>query len=88
VEHILGVESLDTVRRYFKHVEVKYFHLAVLAAVPFRKAFFFPALRRFLDRVDDVLLRPAALGKYGWIMVFVMSEPDKAALHRRRARSE
>jgi ubiquinone/menaquinone biosynthesis C-methylase UbiE len=83
VEHILGVESLDTVRRYFQHVEVKFFHLAVLAAVPFRKTFLFPALRRFLDRVDDVLLRPTFIGKYAWIMVFVMSEPDKAAIEAR-----
>lgn len=80
VEHILGVESLDTVRKYFKHVEVKFFHLAVLAAVPFRKTFLFPVLRRFLDAVDGILLRPEVIGKYGWIMVFTMSEPDKAAL--------
>jgi ubiquinone/menaquinone biosynthesis C-methylase UbiE len=88
VQHILGVESLDTVRRYFKRVEVKFFHLAVLAAVPFRKTFLFPILRRFLDGVDGILLRPEVIGKYGWIMVFVMSEPDKAVLQTRPGQAE
>jgi ubiquinone/menaquinone biosynthesis C-methylase UbiE len=82
VDHILGVESLDTVRKYFGRVEVRFFHLAVLAAVPFRRAPFFPALRRLLERVDDTLLSVPAIGKYGWIMVFVMSDPKKGARGR------
>jgi ubiquinone/menaquinone biosynthesis C-methylase UbiE len=75
VEHILGVESLHTVRKYFSKVHVRFFHLAVLAAVPLRKTPFFRPLRRALDAVDRVLLSTEAIGKYGWIMVFVMSDP-------------
>jgi ubiquinone/menaquinone biosynthesis C-methylase UbiE len=75
VEHILGVESLDIVRRYFSKVDVRFFHLAVLAAVPLRKTPFFRPARRILDAVDRVLLSTQAIGKYGWIMVFVMSDP-------------
>lgn len=77
VDHILGVESLEIVRRYFKDVRVRYFHLAVLAAVPFRKSRFFKPLRTFLEKVDNLLLSSPRLGKYGWIMVFVMSNPKK-----------
>ena len=77
VDHILGVESLDVVRQHFAKVEVRFFHLASLAAVPFRKMPFFIPLRRALDAVDRVLLTSEAIGKYGWIMVFVMSEPRK-----------
>ncbi len=77
VEHILGVESLDLVRNHFERVSVRFFHLAVLAAVPFRKTFIFRPLRRALEAVDDVLLRKRGIGKYAWIMVFSMRNPRK-----------
>jgi SAM-dependent methyltransferase len=80
VEHILGVESLDVVRRHFQHVDVRFFHLAVLAAVPFRKMPFFRGLRTLLDRVDRIVLKSTAIGKFGWIMVFVMRGPRKEVL--------
>ena len=78
VEHILGVESLDVVRKYFGKVDVRFFHLAVLAAVPLRRTLLFQPLRRFLDRVDGFLLSNELIGKYAWIMVFIMSDPIKA----------
>ncbi|MGZ8189891.1 MAG: methyltransferase domain-containing protein [Methylococcaceae bacterium] len=37
VEHILGLESLEVINKYFDKVEVKFFHLASLAAVPFER---------------------------------------------------
>ena len=79
VDHILGVESLDVVRRHFKRVDVRFFHLAALAAVPFRKTPLFRPLRSMLDVVDRLLLSTQAIGKYAWIMVFVMSDPIKRA---------
>ena len=79
VDHILGVESLDVIRTHFASVEVKFFHLAVLAAVPFRRTPLFGGLRSVLERIDEVLLSMPAIGKYGWIMVFVMSGPKKGA---------
>ena len=77
VEHILGVESLAIARKYFYKVDVRFFHLAVLAAVPFRKTRFFKPVRAFLNKVDSILLRSERIGKYGWIMIFTMSEPKK-----------
>ena len=77
VDHILGVESLDVVRKYFRSVDVRFFHLAALAAVPFRRTPIFRPLRWILDRVDDLLLSNQLVGKYAWIMVFVMSDPIK-----------
>ena len=76
VEHILGVESLKVVRKYFSNIEVKFFHLAVLAAVPFRKTFFFKPLRMFLDKIDQLLLSSKLIGKYGWIMVFIIRKSN------------
>jgi len=77
VEHILGIESLAIVRKYFHKVDVKFFHLVALAAVPFRKICFFRAMRAFLDKIDSVLLRNKVIGKFGWIMIFTMSKSKK-----------
>ena len=77
VEHILGVESLEIAKKYFHNIDVKFYHLAVLAAVPFRKTRFFKPLRTFLNKVDNMLLKYKTIGKYGWIMVFIMSKPKK-----------
>lgn len=77
VEHILRVQDLDIARKYFNKIEIKFFHLAVLAAVPFRKTIFFKPLKYILDAIDNIILNNATLGKYGWIMVFVLSEPKK-----------
>lgn len=77
VEHILGVESLEIAKKYFHNIDVKFYHLTVLAAVPFRKTRFFKPLRTFLNKVDNILLKYKTLGKYGWIMVFIMSKPKK-----------
>lgn len=77
VEHILGIQDLAVARKYFCKVDVKFFHLAVLAAVPFRKTRFFKPMRAFLNKVDSILLRNETIGKYGWIMIFTMSKPKK-----------
>ena len=76
-EHILGVEDLAIARKYFHKINVKYFHLAVLAAVPLRKTPFFKPVRALLNKADSILLRSERIGKYGWIMIFTMSEPKK-----------
>ena len=77
VEHILGVESLDVMRRHFGRVEVKFFHLAVLALVPFRKTFLFRLLLPLFNAIDAILLSNRFLGKYGWIMIVELGQPKK-----------
>lgn len=77
VEHILGVQDLAVARKYFHEVNVKFFHLAVLAAVPFRKTRIFKPICAIFNKIDSVLLRSQTIGKYGWIMVFTMSRPKK-----------
>lgn len=75
--HILKVQDLDIVRKYFTVVNVKFFHLAVLASVPFRKTPFFKPLHFLLDKIDQILLRSYLIGKYGWIMIFIIRKPNK-----------
>ena len=75
VEHILGIDDLAIARKYFHKVDVRFFHLAVLAAVPLRKTRFFKQVRSLLNKFDSILLRNEVIGKYGWIMIFIMSYP-------------
>ena len=75
VEHILRVQDLRTVRNHFERVQVRFFHLLVLAAVPFRKTRFFRPLRVALDKIDQRILTREWLGKYAWIMIFTMRKP-------------
>lgn len=77
VEHILGVESFDVMKKYFKNIKVKYFHLFSLALVPLRKTFLFPILYPFFNYIDKIFLSNRFTGKYGWIMAIELSDPIK-----------
>tara|TARA_B100000575_G_scaffold294540_1_gene311316 strand:- start:548 stop:1393 length:846 start_codon:yes stop_codon:yes gene_type:complete len=77
VDHILGVESLNVMKKYFNGVTPKFFHLFSLALVPFRKTFIFPLLYPILNFLDRLVLSNKFLGKYGWIMAVELSNPKK-----------
>ena len=77
VDHILGIESLDIMRKYFDKVEVRYFHLTALALVPLRKTFLFCFLLPVFNLIDRVLLSTQFLGKFGWIMIVELGYPKK-----------
>lgn len=76
-EHILKMKDIGIVRRNFERVDIKFFHLAVLAAVPFRKWPGFPLLLRGLEAIDEVLLKIPGIREQAWMMIFVMSGPKK-----------
>ena len=77
VDHILGIESLDVMKKYFHAVNPKFFHLFSLALVPFRKTFIFPFLYPILNFLDRLVLSNRFIGKYGWIMAVELSNPKK-----------
>ena len=77
VNHILGVESLEVMKKYFKNVNVKFFHLFSLLLVPFRKTFLFKALYPWFNKFDNFILSNKFLGKYSWIMIIELSDPIK-----------
>lgn len=74
-DHILRFEDSKKMRKYFQHVEVRTFHLAVLAAVPLRTSRVFNPVRNALDAVDRVILRVPGLERQGWMGCFVLSDP-------------
>ncbi len=77
VDHILGVESFDIMKKYFKDVNVKYFHFLSLILVPFRKTSLFPFFLKTFDYIDKIILSNQLIGKYGWIMAIELSNPKK-----------
>ncbi len=77
VDHILGVESLKIMEKYFEKVKVRFFHLSAIGLVPLRKTFLFPILLPVFDFIDRLLLKPKFIGKFGWLMIVELSNPIK-----------
>ena len=76
-EHILGFPEIQSGRKYFASLNLRTFHLAALAAVPFRKVFFFESLLGFLNLMDRALLSLPLLRRMAWVAVVEYSQPIK-----------
>ncbi len=76
-EHLIKRDALALARESFDHVEVRYFHLATLAAVPFRSRAFFQPLLTALETVDSVILKFPAVRWLAWQIVLTMGGPRK-----------
>lgn len=74
-EHILGVPEIKRGLACFGSVDIHFFHLLSLAAVPFRKSAIFPGLLSALELADSMLLRVPLLRRYAWVAVIVLSKP-------------
>lgn len=77
VEHILGVPEIMSGRKYFRDINVKFFHLAALAAVPFRKTPLFKPMLLGLNALDTLLSRLPYLNRMCWVAVIEYSSPIK-----------
>jgi len=78
VEHILGRREIFQASDYFESVRMLgFFHLATLAAVPFRNTRPFDSIRRSLELVDRALFSIPVLRWQAWMGVFVMTHPKK-----------
>ena len=75
--HILRRADVTMAREFFRIVEARFFHLATLAAVPFRGRRGFGAILRLLEVVDDVILRVPVLRWQAWQVVLTLSHPRK-----------
>jgi ubiquinone/menaquinone biosynthesis C-methylase UbiE len=76
-QHILKNSDVRKAYTYFGSIKKTYFHLATLAAVPFRKTMFFDVLLNTLELIDAVLLRLPLVRTQAWMFVFELSEPKK-----------
>jgi SAM-dependent methyltransferase len=75
-EHPLLMRDFDAAKKYFRNVDVSFFHLATLAAIPLRSTPPFAGVVRLGDAFDRLLFRvvPAAR-RYAWLCVVELAGP-------------
>jgi ubiquinone/menaquinone biosynthesis C-methylase UbiE len=78
VDHILHVRDLKVARRFFEKVDVRFFHLFTLLAVPFRNTSVFSPILRVMELIDSALLKIPGVRNQAWQMIFVCSKPKQA----------
>ncbi len=78
VEHILGKKELYLAKKYFNKVEIYFFHLLSLLAVPLRKKPIFNRLLSTLEKIDSFLLKRPFIKWQAWQAVVILSEPKKS----------
>jgi len=74
-EHPLLVPDLELTHRYFGAVEVTYFNLLTLLAVPLRKTRAFDPAVAALRAVDRAIFRLPAARKHAWMVLISLSRP-------------
>jgi ubiquinone/menaquinone biosynthesis C-methylase UbiE len=78
-EHPLRLSDLKAAEKHFGRVELHYFHLLSLGAVPFRRLSVFEGLLDLFDRTDRRLFRWLPfVRRYAWQVVMVLADPQKA----------
>ena len=77
VEHILKKSQINFASEFFENVTVKHYHLATLAAVPFRKLSFFDPMLTVLEWIDQILLKMPVVKWQCWQAVIILENPKK-----------
>jgi hypothetical protein len=75
VDHILKRKDLQNAKKYFNHVDVRFFHLCSILATPFRRTPVFEAALTMGEMADSMLLQIPGLRWMAWQMVFELSQP-------------
>lgn len=76
-EHILKKPQIDLAKKYFRDVRVTHYHFFTLAAVPFRKTFFFNPLLGALEAMDALFLKLPWVRWQAWQAVIELRDPIK-----------
>jgi len=76
-EHILSKKDIELANNYFGNIEIHFFHLATLFAVPFRNLSGFSFLLGVLEKIDSIILKLPFLKWWAWQIVFILSDPKK-----------
>jgi SAM-dependent methyltransferase len=80
-EHPLLMGDLKLAKMNFGKVEMYFFYLHSLLAVPFRNFQGFTLMLKVLDAADRVLFRVLPFSRrYAWEVVIVLSQPNKSRL--------
>jgi len=76
-EHPLKGKDLALLSEYFSNVEVEYFTLFTLLAVPFRSMPAFKQIHGILASIDRAIFRVPFLRKLAWMVVIHAYNPRK-----------
>jgi 2-polyprenyl-3-methyl-5-hydroxy-6-metoxy-1,4-benzoquinol methylase len=76
--HILRRQDVLKAGKYFNRVDLHFYHLLDLAAVPFKDTRVFDPLLTMLENIDGLLLKVTPLRWWAWQVLFVLSEPRKS----------
>lgn len=74
-DHILTLKEVRAAKPYFNNVNVRYFHLFTLGAVPFRGTGVFDIVLSIMEKVDLVALKIPLVRLMAWQMIFELSGP-------------
>lgn len=72
VDHILHVRDIEYAEKYFWKLNIKYFHMAVIAIVPFKDTFLFKPLRALFNGIDILLCSIPGLQRWAWQGIFTL----------------
>jgi SAM-dependent methyltransferase len=77
-EHPLLMKDFSLANLHFGKVDLHFFNLFTLSAVPFRHWRWFPRVLNLLNGMDSMLFRvfPGA-GQFAWTVVIILSHPRK-----------
>src|SRR3989344_6650711 len=75
--HILTKADIFESIKSFDGIEMRFFHLIVLAIVPFRNTAVFKPLLGFFEFIDDLILKIPFFKWWAWQVIFILSKPKK-----------
>lgn len=73
-EHPLRQNELNIFEKYFKQVEIKYYNLFTLLAIPFRSTKYFDKILHKLSKIDEFLFRFPFFQKNAWMIIIKFSK--------------
>jgi len=76
-EHPLRQKDIRLLEKFFNDVEVEYFFLFTLLAVPFRRMVFFSRMCGVLGSIDNAIFQIPFVRKYAWMVIIHASNPKK-----------
>lgn len=85
VRHILKRKDIMLGKKYFEKIEMRFFHLFTLLAVPFRNIpIIFKPLLGLLGFIDSIILSLPLINWWAWQVIFVLSNPKKDAREKEK----
>lgn len=72
-EHPLKMDDLYFIAEIFPHFKIKFYYLFTLIVAPFYKLSFFPLLKKFFERLDNIMFRIFPwLRRFSWQVLLIL----------------